>query len=400
MINTHNAHISPEADPHPRIAWVYGGTLDKLDAATWLEPVKLMRESKWEVTLIAVGDPQKHHIKEVEIVHISRPDIYVIRQIFFHLRVIKFLFQQLNEIDILLFHEASSPWFLIFRFFLRLFGKKNLLFVMDTRTLPMEPEDKATWKDRLRAKFSSQINKYGNRFFDGRLTITKRMAQSLHIPPEKLWGVWPSGVKLETFAIAKQERRFPSIEEPIHLIYIGCMHHERNLVTLSKAVTQANTDKHLFTLTIIGDGNARVELEEYAQTKGKHVHILPPVPHEEIPGWLAKAHIGTLPFPDEEKFRVSSPIKLFEYLAAGMPILATRIDCHTDVIEEIGIAFWAEGSDQQGLYRALMEIEVNRDKLSAMSEKAAALAPKWTWQSSTKKLKQALVNGIEAKKHL
>ena len=40
-------------------------------------------------------------------------------------------------------------------------------------------------------------------------------------------------------------------------------------------------------------------------------------PHDQIPEVLARAHVGVLPFPDEEKFRVSSPIKLFEYMAAG-----------------------------------------------------------------------------------
>lgn len=392
--------ITSIGEKHPRVGWIYGGSLDKLDAATWLVPVQVMRDSGWQVTLIAAGDPQEHDVRGVDVVHVSRPDVFLLRQIIFHLRVLNFLSHQLDEIDVLLFHEASSPWLLIFRMLLRLVGKKDILFVMDTRTLPMEPEDKATWKDRMRSVFSFQMNKLANRFFDGRTTITRRMAESLSVPPEKLWGVWHSGVELDVFKNAVEARSFPEFEEPINIIYIGCMHHERNLLTLSKAVTQANADEHVFTLTIVGDGNARAELEEYAEKEGRHVSVFPPVPHEEIPEWLSRAHVGALPFPDEEKFRVSSPIKLFEYLAAGLPILATKIVCHTDVIETDGVAFWASDSDQDDLYAALMQIKSHHHNLATMGKNAVDLAQEWTWQSSADNLKQALQYGFKEEKTL
>jgi glycosyltransferase involved in cell wall biosynthesis len=382
--------------PTPHIAWIYSGNLkDKLDAATFLTTTQELRNLGWKVTLIAAGDPSQTSLRGVEVSHISRPDIYILRQIIFHWRVAKNLYRRIEEIDILLFHELSAFWLLLFLVFLNLSGKKRPLFIMDTRTLPMEPEDKASWRERLRGEFFVQMNGMANSFFDGRTAITIRMAESLHIPPKKLWGVWHSGVQLETFSNAVQSRSLPQLDEPINVIYIGCMHHERNLLTLCKAVTQANTEKHIFTLTIVGDGNARAELENYAREQGRHVHIFPSVPHEEIPVWLSKAHVGALPFPDEEKFRVSSPIKLFEYLAAGLPVLATKIVCHTDVVENDDAAFWAESSDQEGLFKALQQVKENRDRLSQMGKNAVVLAQKWTWQSSAQKLKHALEYGLE-----
>ncbi len=318
----------------------------------------------------------------------------MIRQAIFHWRVAIKLFRQLETTDILLFHELSAPWLLLFLAFLKIGGRKRPLFIMDTRTLPMEPEDKASWKERLRGAFSLQMNVLANRFFDGRTAITNRMAESLKIPPEKLWGVWPSGVQLEIFLQTTRRRDFLQPDEPIHIIYIGSVYHERNLLPLAKAVTEANAEKHVFTFSIVGDGNARSELEDYSREKGRFVHIYQPVPHEEIPVLLSKAHIGVLPFPDEEKFRVSSPIKLFEYMAAGMPVLATKIVCHTDVIENNDIAFWAESADQDSLLNALNRITENREKLAEMGRRAASLAQRWTWQSSADKLKRAIEYGL------
>ncbi len=379
----------------PRIAWVCSASMDKLDAATWLIPTQEMRNLGLDVTLMAMGDPRQTHVGDVAVYHISTPDIFLLRQVVFHLKVIKNLCSQFDLIDVILFHEASSPWLLFLAIYNKILGRKRPLFVMDTRSLPMTPEDKATWRDKIRGDLILQMNKFANSFFDGRTAITKRMAESLRIPDGKLWGVWPSGVKLEDFADALQARQWPKPGEPIKLLYIGCMHHERNLLSLAKAVTKANAEKHLFTLTIVGDGNARGELEHYAREEGRHVHIVPPVPHEEIPKWLADAHVGVLPFPDEEKFRVSSPIKLFEYLAAGLPILATKIACHTDVIGDHAVAFWAKSSDIQGLFDALLLLYANRKMLPKMGEQAALIAHDWTWESSAKKLKDALQYGFQ-----
>ena len=102
-----------------------------------------------------------------------------------------------------------------------------------------------------------------------------------------------------------------------------------------------------------------------------------------------------MPFPDEEKFRVSSPIKLFEYLAAGLPIFATKIVCHTDVIGTSDVAFWAENADQEGLFKALQQLKENRGKLAEMGRSATSLAQKWTWQTSAENLKRALECGLE-----
>jgi glycosyltransferase involved in cell wall biosynthesis len=149
-----------------------------------------------------------------------------------------------------------------------------------------------------------------------------------------------------------------------------------------------------FRLTLLGDGTARRELEEAAAGSAGKVCVLPPVPHTEVPHALATAHAGVLPFPDEEKFRVSSPIKLFEYMAAGLPILATRIACHTDVLGNSRFVFWAEPADAEGMLAALHLMWQRRDRLPAMGAEAALAARGWTWEESARKLKTALEAGL------
>lgn len=382
------------------VVWIYAGPLmTTLDAATWLKTVNELRGFGWRVTLVAAGPKGYHQISGVEVLCIPRPDVYLFRQVAFHLRVLNLLLRQWATIDVILFHERSVTWILLLRFVRFFTAKRWPVLVMDTRSLPMPPYKRQTWKDKLRKRAYLIENLLGNRCADGRLAITRRMAEVVGITAKKLWGTWPSGVNLEQFASAQTVRRWPSPGEPVHLIYIGALHHERNLIPLSQAVEQANAEGMAFRLRLLGDGTARPELEQFAARSAGQIQICRPVPHEQVPEVLARAHVGVLPFPDEEKFRVSSPIKLFEYMAAGLPILATRIVCHTDVVGSGEYAFWAKDSATLSLVEALRLIWQSRGSLRIMGRRAAKAAERWTWTASAMKLKQSLECGTAARGH-
>jgi glycosyltransferase involved in cell wall biosynthesis len=380
-----------------RIIWVYSGSLaTDLSAATWLSTVHELRHIGCHVTLVAVGPTSDTKIRGVELICIPRPEIYLLRQIAFHIRVLLLILRQWLTTDIILFHEFSAFWILPLRIARQLTGVRRPALVMDTRSLPMPHPANATWKDKVRKGAYRMQIWLGNRYADGRLAITQRMSEAVDIPAERLWGTWPSGADVKHFARARMDRCWPLSGAPIHLIHHGSLHFERNLLTLCKAVAKANAEGMSFELRLIGDGTARTELEVFAAQSDGAIQLAPPMPYEKIPKELAGAHIGVLPFPDEEKFRVCSPIKLFEYMAAGLPILATRIVCHTDVVGGGDFAFWAEAADEQGILDALHLIWRSRDSLSGMGQLAAFAAEEWTWAKSAGKLKEALEKGYQS----
>jgi glycosyltransferase involved in cell wall biosynthesis len=258
----------------------------------------------------------------------------------------------------------------------------------------MRSKDKSSWRARLLDAFYPLMNEWANRWVDGQTAITTRMAEAVEIPVDRLWGVWPSGVNLERFALAAHTRQWPVDEEPIVVTYIGSLHYERNLLAFCRAIEAACQEGMIFRCFIVGEGTQRSELEQFAaQTTGR-IQVTPTVPHEQVPGWLARSHIGVLPFPDEAKFHVSSPIKLFEYMASGLPILATRIACHTDVIGEGEYVFWSEDASESGLLRALRQAWQQRANLHTIGRKAAEASTNWTWAASAAKLHQALEYGL------
>lgn len=371
-----------------RLAWVSPLTPWKLDSVTWLATTRELRRQGMEVTLLASGPAGAHSYGDVAVFNIERPEIYFFGRLLFHLRLLRYLIPRLAAYDFILFHPISAIWL----FPLRLLGRRCPLLVMDSRDLL--DFNTRTFKARLRNLWE-RIN-YGlaRYLIHGQTAITARLAQLVGIPREQLWGIWPSGVDPDEFSISRDGRQWPVGQEPVRLVYAGIFLEQRNLLTLARAVRRANDEGMAFALALYGDGPFRSTLEAYA-AEGNGVAINKPIPFAGIPAMLAGAHIGvtSLPPSSDIKYEASSPLKLFEYMAAGLPVLSTRNRCHTDVVGSGTYAFWAAEPTEEDLLAALRLAWINRERLGALGQEAFRAVHEWTWAASASKLFKALKEG-------
>jgi glycosyltransferase involved in cell wall biosynthesis len=378
----------------PHLVWIFSGRLDQvLDAATWLETTRHLRRLGWRVRLVAVGPAGTRLLQGVEVICIPTIDRYFLRHFVFHLRLIGFLLRDWPAIDFILFNQGTAPWILPARLYNRLRRSARPYLVMDTRTVLMEDLSKGNWRDLLRGWFYQLTSRMANAWADGQTAITARMAAATGVPPQRLWGVWPTAASVELFTSFRSARRWPAQDQPLQIIYIGVVNHERNLLALCRAVASANRAGMQFRLTITGDGTAFEEIARFSLA-APEIAIHKPVPYAEIPALLAAAHLGAIPFPDQPKFQIGSPLKLFEYMASGLPILVTRIACHTDVLGDDPAVFWAEGSQEAHLLAALRAVWARRAELESISRRMAQLSEEHTWQISAERLSQALLSHL------
>jgi glycosyltransferase involved in cell wall biosynthesis len=79
-------------------------------------------------------------------------------------------------------------------------------------------------------------------------------------------------------------------------------------------------------LVIVGDGPVRPDLERSAELLGvaHRVHFLGHCDHSTVAAALAAADAAVAPYPALDTFSFS-PLKLYEYLAAGVPVVASAI---------------------------------------------------------------------------
>lgn len=76
------------------------------------------------------------------------------------------------------------------------------------------------------------------------------------------------------------------------------------------------------TLNLIGRGIP----EAFKSEKPHNIHLLGPKKQTELPAYLANCDFALLPFDTGEISRYVSPLKIFEYLALQVPVLATPLD--------------------------------------------------------------------------
>jgi glycosyltransferase involved in cell wall biosynthesis len=68
-----------------------------------------------------------------------------------------------------------------------------------------------------------------------------------------------------------------------------------------------------------------------ARDVGDRFHFVGEVDYEEVPVWLGAMDVCVAPFLRSAGLR--SPVKLFDYMACGRPVVASKIEGTTDIFE-------------------------------------------------------------------
>jgi glycosyltransferase involved in cell wall biosynthesis len=140
------------------------------------------------------------------------------------------------------------------------------------------------------------------------------------------------GVDLERFRV----ERAP--DGPTRFLCVGTLTERKNVVRLANAFGRLGEG----TLTFVGDGPLRGELEGR-----RGVTVVGTVPHDEIPGWLARSHVLCQPSLIEP-----FGLALLESMAAGRSVVATRIGGPPEfVTPEAGVL--VDPTDEDDLARGL-----------------------------------------------
>ena len=120
--------------------------------------------------------------------------------------------------------------------------------------------------------------------------------------------------------------------------------------------------------------------------------------HQEksiVPKYLATADILVLPNTDEheESRTQTSPLKLFEYLAAGKPIVASDLPSIRSVVSDEEVVFVTPG-DPQELAVALVALAADPARQASLGAKSLTASEQFTWKIHGATLKVFLETGI------
>ena len=125
-------------------------------------------------------------------------------------------------------------------------------------------------------------------------------------------------------------------------------------------------------VVFIGDGAERISLERMVQDLGltRNVHFLGLKPKSEVAKWYKKATLSFVVFKNFEILGTSSPNKMFDSLAAGVPIIQNTNGWISRLVEEKGIGLNVLSGSPSSMADAISKFiknEINLEKLKINS---------------------------------
>jgi glycosyltransferase involved in cell wall biosynthesis len=108
-------------------------------------------------------------------------------------------------------------------------------------------------------------------------------------------------------------------------------------------------------LLLVGDGPEREKIEHQAAGMAGRVVLTGSVGQERVLGCLEAMDVCTAPYPTAENFYFS-PLKVFEYLAMGRPVVASRVAQITELLRPEETGLLVEPGDPVALAEALLRV--------------------------------------------
>ena len=189
---------------------------------------------------------------------------------------------------------------------------------------------------------------------------------------------WPQDLPQKDWAHAAQ-----------HIVYAGSFFAWKGVADLVRAAQELQGCR----ISLLG-GDAQQIARERGQSRagGAQLEFRGHVPHAQVTRELEAACIALLPNRDDPDSRFTSPIKLFEYMAAGCAVVASDLPSLRELLAE-NEAVWVRPGDPASLAAGIRRLVAEPELARGMGERAREKARGFTWRARAEKL-AALLRGV------
>jgi len=222
---------------------------------------------------------------------------------------------------------------------------------------------------------------------DGYVTITQGLADELtkRFGPRERVAVVPDGVRLP------EKDPGPVPAQPV-VGYAGHLYAWKGADDLLRALARVPDARGL----IIGGHEAESDLGRVKALAAElgiadRVTFTGHVPPSDVAARLAEARVLVLPNPSSAiSTRFTSPLKLFEYMAARRPIVATSLPAIREVLNDDEHALLVEPGDTGAMAAAIGRLLQDHALAERLARAAYGAAPQYTWARRAERIEALL----------
>jgi glycosyltransferase involved in cell wall biosynthesis len=194
----------------------------------------------------------------------------------------------------------------------------------------------------------------------------------------------------ESFANREYRRK-----DELSLLYVGFVTELRGIDTVLRGLAHYYAQAHVkqrICLTVIGVGGATKQLKALSETLGvqRYVEFLGWCEKTVVDRFYASADVGLLPYKWCSHWNATIPNKLFDYMIAGIPVLASNIVPIQRIIEEARCGLVFEDGDIGGFVRCVDVLTDHSKREELGLNGRQAIRAKYNWENDNVRLLGAL----------
>lgn len=189
--------------------------------------------------------------------------------------------------------------------------------------------------------------------------------------------VIPNGVANDYFMAPRR-----TMHKKPRLLFVGRLSYQKNLTQLLDALDGISDQ---FETTIVGDGELKRELKAQARRlRLKNLTFAGFAQGKKLRSFYEQADIFVLP-----SEREGMPLVLLEAMAAGLPIVATRVTGNKDVVKHRKNGLLVPYGNANALCTALTKLAADKSLYRSMSRTTSEMAQAFTWTEVKEKFSKA-----------
>ena len=185
------------------------------------------------------------------------------------------------------------------------------------------------------------------------------------------------------------------------VLFVGNFYEWHDVGTLLESLPAVLAEHPQTRLVLVGDGSTRKEMEKRSVDLGVSgaVQFVGLIPHADVPRYMAAADVAIVPYPKMKQENWLSPLKLFEYMASGISIVASSVGQVEHIVGHEVNGLLVPPGNASAMANAIRRLIADRDLRMRLGLQARADAVKnHSWEQYISRLENVFEDVISSPK--